>query len=176
MMVTRKYLPRRTFLRGVGASIALPLLDGMVPALTALSKTAAAPIRRLGFFYVPNGMAMKYWVPAAEGVGFDLPRTLEPLAAYRDQLSVLTELAAMEAYPRPGEGGGDHARAAGSYLTGMHIKRTSAADVLAGVSADQIAARVLADETQFASLELALESPTNAARRSSDWRYRPSMT
>ena len=158
MMVTRKYLPRRTFLRGVGASIALPLLDGMVPALTALSKTAAAPIRRLGFFYVPNGMAMKYWVPAAEGVGFDLPRTLEPLAAYRDQLSVLTGLAAMEAYPRPGEGGGDHARAAGSYLTGMHIKRTSAADVLAGVSADQIAARVLADETQFASLELALES------------------
>ena len=158
MIVTRKHLPRRTFLRGVGASIALPLLDGMVPALTALSKTAAAPIRRLGFFYVPNGMAMKYWVPPTEGTGFDLPRTLEPLAAYRDQLSVLTGLAAMEAYPRPGEGGGDHARAAGSYLTGMHIKRTTAADVLAGVSADQIAARALADETQFASLELALES------------------
>ena len=158
MIITRKHLPRRTFLRGVGASIALPLLDGMVPAMTALAKTAAAPVRRLGFFYVPNGMAMKYWEPESEGAGFTLPRTLEPLADYRDRLNVLTGLAAMEAYPRPGEGGGDHARAAGSYLTGMHIKRTSAADVLAGVSADQIAAEALKAETQFASLELALES------------------
>ena len=158
MIITRKHLPRRTFLRGIGASVALPLLDGMVPAMTALAKTAAAPIRRLGFFYVPNGMAMKYWEPDGEGAEFDLPRTLEPLAAHRDRLTVLTGLAAMEAYPRPGEGGGDHARAAGSYLTGMHIKRTSAADVLAGVSADQIAARALAEETQFASLELALET------------------
>ena len=158
MIITRKHLPRRTFLRGIGASVALPLLDGMVPAMTALAKTAAAPIRRLGFFYVPNGMAMKYWEPDGEGAEFDLPRTLEPLAAHRDRLTVLTGLAAMEAYPRPGEGGGDPARAAGSYLTGMHIKRTSAADVLAGVSADQIAARALADETQFASLELAIET------------------
>ena len=158
MIITRKHLPRRTFLRGVGASIALPLLDGMVPAMTALARTAAAPVRRLGFFYVPNGMAMKYWEPGSEGAGFDLPRTLEPLADYRDRLNVLTGLAAMEAYPRPGEGGGDHARASGSYLTGMHIKRTSAADVLAGVSADQIAAQALASETQFASLELALET------------------
>lgn len=158
MMITKVHLPRRTFLRGLGASIALPLLDGMVPALTALSKTAAAPIRRLGFFYVPNGMAMKYWLPDAEGRGFTLPRTLEPLAPFRDQVTVLTGLAAMEAYPQPGEGGGDHARAAGSYLTGMHIKRTTAADVLAGVSADQIAAQELARETQLASLELSLES------------------
>lgn len=158
MIITKMHLPRRTFLRGLGATVALPLLDGMVPALTALSKTAAAPIRRIGFFYVPNGMAMKYWVPESEGTSFVLPRTLEPLAAYRDQLTVLTGLAAMEAYPQPGEGGGDHARAAGSYLTGMHIKRTSAADVLAGVSADQIAAERLAQETQLASLELSLES------------------
>ena len=158
MIITRKHLPRRTFLRGVGASIALPLLDGMVPAMTALARTAAAPVRRLGFFYVPNGMAMKYWEPESEGANFALPRTLEPLADYRDRLNVLTGLAAMEAYPRPGEGGGDHARAAGTYLTGMHIKRTSAADVLSGVSADQIAAEALKAETQFASLELALES------------------
>ena len=158
MIITRKHLPRRTLLRGIGASLALPLLDGMVPALTALSRTAAAPVRRVGFFYVPNGMAMKYWVPAAEGAGFDLPRTLEPLAPHRGELTILSGLAAMEAYPRPGEGGGDHARAAGSYLTGMHIKRTTAADVLAGISADQIAARELAADTQLASLELALES------------------
>ena len=158
MIISKMHLPRRTFLRGVGASIALPLLDSMVPALTALSKTAAAPVRRIGFFYVPNGMAMKYWVPETEGPDFTLPRTLEPLTPYRDQLTMLTGLAAMEAYPKPGEGGGDHARAAGSYLTGMHIKRTSAAAVLAGVSADQIAAQQLAHETQLASLELSLES------------------
>ena len=158
MIITRKHLPRRTLLRGLGAAVALPLLDGMVPAMTAIARTAAAPIRRLGFFYVPNGMAMKYWEPEVEGAAFDLPRTLEPLAAHRDKLNVLTGLAAMEAYPQPGEGGGDHARAAGTYLTGMHIKRTTAADVLSGVSADQIAGRALASETQFASLELALES------------------
>ena len=158
MIITRKHLPRRTILRGLGAAVALPLLDGMVPAMTAIARTAAAPIRRLGFFYVPNGMAMKYWEPEVEGAAFDLPRTLEPLAAHRDKLNVLTGLAAMEAYPQPGEGGGDHARAAGTYLTGMHIKRTTAADVLSGVSADQIAGRALASETQFASLELALES------------------
>jgi hypothetical protein len=157
MIITKKHLPRRTFLRGLGASIALPLLDSMVPALTAQSKTAAAPVRRLGVFFVPNGMAMKYWVPATEGV-LELPRTLSPLAPYRDQTLVLTGLAARTAFPRPGEGGGDHARSASAFLTGVHIKRTSAADVQAGVSADQIAAKQLGQVTQLASLELALES------------------
>jgi len=158
MMITKIHLPRRTFLRGVGASIALPFLDSMVPALTALSKTAAAPVRRLAVFYVPNGMAMKYWVPQGEGTAFELPRTLQPLAPYRDQVTVLTGLVSRCAYPLPGEGGGDHARSAATFMTGMHIKRTSAADVQAGVSADQIAAQHLAQHTQLASLELALES------------------
>ncbi len=158
MIITKMHLPRRTFLRGLGASIALPLLDAMVPALTAQSKTAAAPVRRLGIFYVPNGMSMKYWSPATEGSAFELPRTLSPLAPYRDQTLVLSGLASMCAYPRSGEGGGDHARSASTYLTGVHIKRTSAADVQAGVSADQIVARQLGQETQLASLELALES------------------
>jgi hypothetical protein len=152
------HLPRRTFLRGLGASIALPLLDSMIPALTAQSRTAAAPVRRLGIFFVPNGMAMKYWVPGTEGTTFELPRTLSPLAPYRDQLVVLSGLATMCAYPRPGEGGGDHARSASTFMTGVHIKRTSAADVEAGVSADQIAARQLGQATQLASLELALET------------------
>jgi len=158
MIITKIHLPRRTFLRGLGASIALPLLDGMVPALTAQSKTAAAPIRRLGIFYVPNGMAMKYWVPTGEGPAFDLARTMSPLAHYQDQTVVLSGLATRCAYPRPGEGGGDHARSASTFLTGVHIKRTSAADVQAGVSADQIAARQFGQETQLASLELSLES------------------
>ena len=158
MIITKAHVPRRTVLRGLGASIALPLLDGMVPALTALDKTAAAPVRRLGIFYVPNGMAMKYWVPATEGKAFAWPRTLEPLRPYGDQVVVLSGLATMCAYPRPGEGGGDHARSAATFLTGVHIKRTSAADVQAGVSADQLAARQLGQETQLASLELALES------------------
>jgi hypothetical protein len=158
MIITKMHLPRRTFLKGVGASIALPFLDSMVPALTALSKTAAAPIKRLGIFYVPNGMAMKYWVPQADGSAFELPRTLQPLAPYRDQVTVLTGLVSRCAYPRPGEGGGDHARSAATFLTGVHIKRTSAADVQAGMSADQIAAQHLAEHTQLASLELALES------------------
>jgi hypothetical protein len=158
MIITKKHLPRRTFLQGLGASIALPLLDSMVPALTAQSKTAAAPIRRLGIFYVPNGMAMKYWVPTGEGADFEVPRTLSPLTPYRDQLVILSGLATMCAYPRPGEGGGDHARSASTFMTGVHIKRTSAADVQAGISADQIAARQFGQVTQLASLELALES------------------
>jgi hypothetical protein len=158
MIITKMRLPRRTFLRGLGASIALPLLDSMVPALTPVRLTAAAPVRRLGIFYVPNGMAMKYWNPTTDGPAFDLPRTLEPLAPFRDQLTVLSGLASRCAYPRPGEGGGDHARSAATFLTGVHIKRTSAADVQSGVSADQIAAQEFGKETQLASLELALES------------------
>jgi hypothetical protein len=158
MIITKTHLPRRTFLRGLGASIALPLLDSMVPALTAQSRTAAAPVRRLGIFFVPNGMAMKYWMPASEGTAFEMPRTLAPLAPYRDQMVVLSGLATMCAFPRPGEGGGDHARSAATFLTGVHIKRTSAADVQAGISADQIAARHFGQTTQLASLELALES------------------
>ncbi len=158
MIITKKHLPRRTVLRGLGASIALPLLDGMVPALTAQGRTAAAPVRRLGIFFVPNGMAMKYWIPAGEGTAFEMPRTLAPLAPYHDRMVVLSGLATRCAFPRPGEGGGDHARSASTFLTGVHIKRTSAADVQAGVSADQIAARHLEQTTELASLELALES------------------
>jgi hypothetical protein len=158
MIITKLHLPRRTFLRGLGASIALPLLDAMVPALTAQNKTAAAPVRRLGVFFVPNGMAVKYWVPTTDGRDFELPRTLTPLEPFREHLTVVTGLASRTAYPRPGEGGGDHARSASTFLTGVHIKRTSAADVQAGVSADQIAARQLGQDTQLASLELSLES------------------
>src|ERR1700674_4571251 len=101
MIITKRHLSGRTVLRGLGATIALPLLDSMVPALTALSKTAAAPVRRWGVFYVPNGMSMGYWVPKVEGASFELPRTLEPLAPFRDLLLVLSGLADMLAFLRP---------------------------------------------------------------------------
>src|SRR5580700_2588480 len=116
MIITRKCLPRRTFLRGLGAAVALPLLDGMVPASAALRNTAAKPVRRLGVVYVPNGMAMRSWTPVAEGTGFELTPTLRPLAPFRDRLLVLSGLADRVAFPLPGEGGGDHARAAGTFL------------------------------------------------------------
>ena len=143
MYISKTYLPRRTFLRSAGVTLALPLLDAMIPALTALSNTAAAPIRRMGVFYVPNGMAMSYWVPKAVGSDYEIPRTLESLAPFRDQTVVLSGLEDKSAWPGPDEGAGSHARAAGSFLTGVHIKRTFAADMQAGISADQIAAQEL---------------------------------
>lgn len=158
MIITKKHLPRRTFLRGVGAALALPLLDGMVPALTAMRATAATGVRRLGIVYVPNGIFMDRWTPASEGGGFDLTPVLEPLAAHRHQMLVLTGLANREGDAWPGEGAGDHARASAAYLTGVHPKKTEGADLRAGLSMDQIAARALGQETQLASLELSLES------------------
>ncbi len=145
-------------LRGLGATIALPLLDGMVPALTAATKTAAKPIRRLGCVYVPNGMEMRMWTPKVEGAGYALSPILEPLKPFYDQMTVLSGLADRVAVPQPGEGIGDHARAAATWLTGVHVKKTEGPDIRAGVSMDQIAAQTLGKETQLASLELALDS------------------
>lgn len=158
MMIHKVHLPRRTILRGLGASIALPLLDAMVPAATALSRTAAVPVRRLGMFYVPNGMAMGYWAPKTEGTEFEMTPTLQPLASVRDRMLVLSGLEDKNAWAAPGEGAGDHARAAGTYLTGVRIKQTFGADLRAGISVDQVAARHLGTDTQLASLELAVES------------------
>ena len=104
--------------------------------------------------YVPNGIIMERWTPTTDGAGFDLPPTLAPLAPFRDDLLVLTGLVHQTAYPLPGEGAGDHARAAACYLTGVHPRKTEGADIRAGVSADQIAARHVGTETQLASLEL----------------------
>ena len=158
MFISQKHLPRRTVLRGLGASLALPLLDGMVPAYAALRKTAANPVRRLGACYVPNGMEMRAWTPAGEGREFELSQILRPLEPFRSQLNVLTGLADKVAVPRPGEGIGDHARASATFLTGVHVKKTEGADIRAGVSMDQIAAQQLGAETQLASLELGVDS------------------
>ena len=112
MIIKKLSLPRRTFLRGLGASVALPLLDAMTPALPGLSvRTAAAePVRRLGFVYIPNGAVMQQWTPAEVGSGFELSPILSPLAPFRDQLTVVSGLAHGQAEPL-GDGNGEHSRA-----------------------------------------------------------------
>ncbi|MEC7846214.1 MAG: DUF1552 domain-containing protein [Gemmatimonadota bacterium] len=137
-------------LKGLGASLALPLLDGMVPAFTALRDTAADPVRRLGIVYVPNGMMMDHWTPATEGIGFNFPTILQPLERFRDQVEVLSGMHGVDAE-------GPHARASTRFLTGVASQRDDGSNLKAGISMDQIAGRVLGQETQLATLELAID-------------------
>ena len=157
-IVTKKVLPRRTLLRGLGATIALPLLDGMVPAFAAIRTTVAKPTSRLGVVYVPMGAVMDNWTPAAEGAGFELSPILQPLAPFKDQLLVLTGLSNQPAVALQGEPAGGHGRISGAFLTGVHAKPTEGRDFQAGVSVDQIAAAQFRQHTQLASLELGLET------------------
>ena len=164
MMIFKKEIPRRTFLRGMGATVALPLLDAMVPAFAGPLETAAKPAARLSFVYVPNGIVMDKWTPAAEGAQYEMTPILEPLAAFRDRFLVLSGLAHNSARMLPGETGGDHPRAGAAFLTGLHASLTGVVpkkpmeDPVAGVSVDQIAAKELGKHTQLASLELATDS------------------
>lgn len=160
MTITGKSLSRRTLLRGLGTTLALPLLDAMSPALAwaaAPRRTGAGPASRLGFVYVPNGIIMNQWTPAAEGAAFEFPRIMKSLEPYRERLLVLSGLAQVNGRPL-GDGPGDHARAAATFLTGVHPKKTEGADIHNGVSVDQIAAQELGKQTQIASLELGLET------------------
>ena len=157
-IATKQALPRRTFLRGLGVSLALPLLDGMVPAFAALRTTAGRAVKRLGAIYVPNGVEMRLWTPKTDGADFELSLILEPLARFKAQTTVLSGLADKPAVPAPGEGIGDHARASATWLTGVRVKKTEGPDIRAGISMDQLAAQHLGQETQLASLELALDS------------------
>ncbi|MFL6826966.1 MAG: DUF1552 domain-containing protein [Bradyrhizobium sp.] len=156
MVITKKYIPRRTFLRGAGAVLALPVLDAMTPALSA---ETARPIR-LGFIQVPNGiMNLKNeWAPKAEGP-LEMTRILEPLADFKDRMVLISGLDSQQAAGLNFEVGGDHPRACTAWLTGTHAKMTSGADLRAGISVDQIAAREFGKYTQLASLEIGLESP-----------------
>ena len=151
MIITKKAIPRRTVLRGIGAGLALPLLDGMVPAFAAIRNSAANPVRRFGVVYVPNGMAMKHWTPDGEGTGFEITRLLDPIAAYRDQMTLLTGLNGVPS------NAGVHASAATRFLTGVTPARTES-NLRAGISVDQLLAREFAKHTQLGSLELALDS------------------
>lgn len=157
MIITKKSLPRRTFLRGIGTTLALPLLDAMAPALAATRTTAAKPACRMAFVYVPNGVIMDQWRPATEGAGFELTPILKALAPYRERLLVLSGLAHVNGRPL-GDGPGDHARAGATFLTGVHPKKTEGVDIHAGISVDQIAAKELGKHTQLPSLEVTLES------------------
>jgi hypothetical protein len=162
MFVTRSALPRRTFLRGIGATLALPLLDAMVPAMTALAQTAARPVRRIGFIYLPNGVArnftgINYWTPIGEGTSFEFSPILSPLASYRDRMVVISGLAQHQADAFDDGANGDHTRGTSSWLTGVHPKRTEGADVRNGISADQIAAAGIGKDTALPSLELAID-------------------
>jgi hypothetical protein len=158
MIITRKAIPRRTMLRGIGATLALPLLEGMVPAMTAQAVTAARPINRFGVMYVVNGMIMQNWTPSAEGDGYELTPTLAALAPHRDRFSVLTGLACV---PTAGRPGGAHAKASTRFLTDVSPP-TSETWLDAGISVDQILAEDAGKHTQLASLELAIESGETA--------------
>src|SRR5271165_5130897 len=139
MIVTGKSLSRRTLLRGVGTAIALPMLDAMIPAFAAPSRVKAGKMPvRLSVAYVPNGMVMDNWTPKSVGPGFEFTPILKPLEPFREQMMVLSGLA-LHNGNELGDGGGDHARAGGSFLTGVHPRKTMGADIWNGVSADQVA-------------------------------------
>src|SRR5229473_8202088 len=155
MMITKNSLPRRTFLRGMGVTLALPWLDAMVPAFTAIAR-AAAPVRRLGFVYVPNGASMVHWQPSGDGPLTDLSPTLTPLAPFRDQVIVPIGLSQKQAESF-GDGNGEHSRAGTVWLSGVHPKHTEGADVHNGPTADQLAAMALGKDTALRSVEMAME-------------------
>jgi len=152
MVITRLALPRRTFIRGMGATLALPLLDAMVPAMSALSK--AAP--RFAAVYCGNGANMNDWTPATEGVGFAFSPILKPLEAFRDRTLVLTGLDNFPATDQ-GDSGGQHPRAAPAFMSCVHPKQTEGADVQAGTTIDQLIARQICRDSKLASLELAVD-------------------
>jgi hypothetical protein len=153
MFIFNKSLSRRTVLRGMGASLALPFLDAMVPAAIG-AQAATRPANRFQAFYVPNGMAMQYWSPEGEGTNFELSPILEPLARFKDQMLVLSGIKANWNYI--------HAGASGSFLTGTVRGGRNEIEIVADVSIDQLLARHFANETQVASLELSMDVPANA--------------
>jgi len=177
MFITKKHLSRRTFLQGIGASVALPLLDSMVAAQTPVRGTAAAPKTRFASFYVPHGATMDKWTPAGEGVGFDFTEILRPLEPFRDRINIVSGLA----HPYvAGAGGADvsaganHTRAAAVFLTGSVPVRGPQAHL--GVSADQVAAQHIGQDTPLPSLELSIEEAVLSCEASFSCAYRNSIS
>jgi hypothetical protein len=154
--LTKKYLTRRTVLRGLGVTVSLPLLDAMFPAFTAIAKAQARPRTRFGTIYIANGAIMEQWIPDAVGSGFAFKPILAPIEPFKDQVVVVTNLTRSH----PGSQVGDHAVSAAGFLTGVWPKRTEAEDVLANTTVDQIVAQQIGQETPFPSLEVATEDFT----------------
>jgi hypothetical protein len=154
MAFLTKSLPRRTVLRGIGSAMSLPFLEAMLPPFSLRAESTLKPVHRFQTFYVPNGMAMEYWSPKVEGAAFELTPILEPLAAYRNQMLVLSGVKANWNYI--------HAGASGSFLTGTKHGGRTEVEIVADVSMDQLLARHFAKETQVASLELSMDLPANA--------------
>jgi len=148
-------MPRRAFLRGAGTMLALPLLDAMIPALTAQITTSP----RLGFVYIPHGAVMDKWTPSATGSAFEFTPILQPLAPYRDRLLIMSNLSHHQA-DSLGDGGADHARSSPTFLSGVHPRRTEGEDIRAGITIDQIAAQHIGQSTRYPSLELTTEDMT----------------
>ena len=152
--VTKKHLPRRTILRGLGASIALPFLDSMLPAQTPVAKSAASSRSRLSCIYVPHGATMDKWTPASEGAGFQFTEILTPLEKFRDRLCVISDLGHANAAGIGSDAGADHARSAAVYLSGAHPEKDS---IRVGATIDQIAAQHIGQDTPLPSMELSIE-------------------
>ncbi len=151
MIILKKALPRRTFLRGVGATLALPLLDAMVPAMTPLKATPATPVRRLGFVFIPMGCDITRWTPVGKDTLGDLPPILSPLKAVKDHITVVTNTELQNAYPAT------HSSSNAAFLSCAVSKHTESTDYRLGTTVDQIAAKQLGRETQLPSLELAMD-------------------
>ena len=161
MFISKKHLSRRTFLRGTGVSLALPLLESMVPAATAIGQTAANPKTRMGCIYIPHGATMDKWTPAAEGTGFAFSEILQPLEAFRGHVNIISDLAHQPVAPWTGEdtgGAENHVRAAAVFLSGAHPVKKNEAYV--GATVDQIAAQHVGQDTPLPSIELSME-PVN---------------
>src|SRR3954468_25100905 len=156
MFVTKRSLPRRTFLSGIGAVVGLPLLEAMVPAFTALAQSAAKPRPRFGAVYFPNGAIIQQWIPDQVEKEFEFKPILKPLEPFKDSMVIVSNLTRSH----PGSQVGDHAVSAAGFLTGVWPKRTEAEDVLANTSIDQVVARQIGQDTPFPSLEVATEDFT----------------
>jgi hypothetical protein len=169
MFITKMSLPRRTFLRGMGVTLAMPMLDAMVPALSAGS---GGPVPRLGFIYVANGVIQNQWKPVTVGAGFELPPILKPLEPVRDHVNVLSGLSHLQA-DTFGDGTGDHPRASAAWLTGVHAydRTRPGVEVRLATTADQLAAREMPRGSQVPSLELHVDFPTQGSCDSGDCFY-----
>jgi len=158
MFIAKKHLPRRTFLRGMGATVALPLLDAMLPAGTALANTAGAPKTRYTFVHLPHGAIMSQFTPKKVGKDFDLTAILAPFRPYQSYMTVISNLDhQMATSQTPEEAAGDHDRTASVFLSGAHVKRTAGQDIHAGITIDQVLAQSIGQESPLPSLEMCIE-------------------